>query len=256
MSAANAAAPERLPRGLLITFVLAVGAGLGLLGVAVKTAFTPRPTETDIAAGAWRMLERGNVTPLAKELSAVLADWPRLGDRTDEHPLLGQPAPDFALATAAGGAFRLSDALRDGPVVAVFYYGYYCDHCVSQLFALERERRYFDQLGAKIVAISADAPETTREQFARYRGKGGAFGFAVASDPDKRIAERYGCFRKYEPGPPAKTETQLHGTFVIDRQGIVRWAKTGPGPYANVRSLLGELAALRPGKPELLQPKP
>ncbi len=243
-----AAAP--LPRKYLVAFWVCLASALLMLAGAAKVLFNPPPREPDLAAGAWNLLEKSNVVPLTADLQAVLADWPRLADRTDEHPLLGKPAPDFALAAADGTQFRLADALRRGPVLVVFYYGYYCDHCVSQLFDLERHRRYFDELGARIVAISADPPEKTREQFAKYRTKGGAFGFAVAADPGNRISQQYGCFQPYEKGPPSKPEFQLHGSFLVDADGIVRWANSGPSPYTNVRTLLGELAQRRNGLPQ------
>ena len=45
----------------------------------------------------------------------------------------------------------------------VFYYGYHCNHCVKQLFGLHDDIERFRALGATVVAVSADLPETTRD---------------------------------------------------------------------------------------------
>ena len=127
----------------------------------------------------------------------------------------------------------------------VFYYGYYCDHCVAQLYAINQDLAYFRELGTQIAAVSADAPDETRAKFAEYKDKGGAFAFPVLSDPGNKVAELYGTFFPFQPGRP---ELQLHGTFLIDRKGIVRWANTGLSPYTNHRSLLGYLHRMQTQK--------
>jgi AhpC/TSA family len=38
---------------------------------------------------------------------------------------VGAEAPDFSLPMATGGTFTLADARKDGPVVLVFYRGYW-----------------------------------------------------------------------------------------------------------------------------------
>jgi peroxiredoxin len=93
-----------------------------------------------------------------------------------------------------------------------------------------------------VAAVSADSVEETRAKFAEYKDKGGAFAFPTLSDPGNKVAELYGCFHPFKPGRP---ELQLHGTFLIDKQGIVRFAHTGLSPYTNHRSLLGHLDRLR-----------
>ena len=52
-------------------------------------------------------------------------------------------------------------------MVLVFYYGYHCNHCVGQLFALHDDISKFRELGAEVVAVSADPPEWTRERWDR-----------------------------------------------------------------------------------------
>jgi peroxiredoxin Q/BCP len=238
--------PNRLPpipRAMVWGAAISFGMGLGLLLFAISLLFRPpAPPRVDIALRAKAMLERHNAFPLSEPLQKILTDWKTFADATQDHRLVGKPAPDFTLVASDGSNVTLKDLLAKGPVVLAFYYGYYCDHCVAQLYAINQDLAYFKELGATVVALSADRPEETRAKFAEYKDKGGAFAFPVLSDPENKIAERYDCFFPFKPGRP---ELQLHGTFLIDQKGIVRFAHTGLSPYTNHRSLLGFLGQMK-----------
>jgi peroxiredoxin Q/BCP len=243
MADVDPAPPPPLPKALLWGAAILFGMGLGLLMFAISLLFRPPPpAKEDVALRARAMLERHNAFPLSEPLQNILGEWKTFREESQSHSLVGKSAPDFSLTASDGRATTLKDLLRDGPLVLVFYYGYYCDHCVAQLFGINQDLAYFKELGANVAAISADPPEETRAKFDEYRDKGGAFAFPVLSDPGNKVAERYECFFPFKPGRP---ELQLHGTFLIDRQGIVRFANTGLSPYTNHRSLLGHIDRLR-----------
>ena len=217
-----------------------LAAGVGLLSWAAwrHTHQPTRPatgTEPDVAEAARGFLRERNVRSLSAPLSELLADTHAELEPTQEHPLLGQPAPDFELTDHGGRAWRLSERLGRGPVVLVFYYGYHCNHCVGQLFALHDDVARFRELGAEVVAVSADPPEWTRERFRQY----GAFAFPVLSDPGNTVAQAYGTYR---PASGKAREDLQHGTFVIGRDGRVQWAYRGNQPFTGNRTLLYELA--------------
>lgn len=202
----------------------------------------PRPpAQADLVEGVQRLLTRSKGAALSEPLAAILAARATWRTETQNDPLLGQPAPDFTLPDHRRRPVALRDLLAKGPVVVVFYYGYYCDHCVAQLYGLQEDRKYFDELGATVVAISADTPEETAAKFREYAAKGGEFGFPTLSDAGNRVAERYGTMLPQRDGRP---ESQLHGTFVLDAKGTVRWANVGPAPFVNNRGLLCEVAAV------------
>lgn len=222
--------------------LIGVGVGVGIVLVAATFAvyLQPRPPKEDLKAEAERYLRTHKGAPLSTPLAEMLADPDLYPVPTQEHPLVGKPAPNFRLRDHTG---RLVDfeATRDGkPAVLVFYLGYFCDHCVAQLFALDEDRHFFEELGASIVAVSPDVPETTREKFEEY----GAFGFPTLSDPRHDAAAMYGV---YDPGTGERDPYLLHGTFVIDGEGIVRWANLGEIPFLHDKTLLHELAELREG---------
>jgi peroxiredoxin len=197
---------------------------------AIKKARAERVAEE---AKAFVRREKGQ--PLSEPLRQLLADTAFTPQPTQEHPLLGRAVPDFGLGDDRGQTVSLGRLRREGPVVLVFYYGYSCSHCVAQLFGVDEDRRLFEELGARLVAVSADPPELTAEQCAAN----GHFGFPVLSDPDNRVAEAFGVYRRAAEGQPARL---LHATFLIDTDGRLLWAYRGPQPFLDNKTLLKEVA--------------
>jgi peroxiredoxin len=193
--------------------------------------------DPDLADAAREYLRGRDVKPLSGSLERLLSASPVELVPTQEHPLLGRRAPDIELADHHQGSWRLSERLKQGPVVVVFYYGYHCNHCVGQLFALHDDIDKFRELQAEVIAISADPPELTRHRFNQY----GEFAYPVLTDPGNRVAQAFGVHR---PASGKTPEELQHGTFVIGRDGRVHWAQHGGEPFTGNVTLLHELARL------------
>jgi peroxiredoxin len=233
---------ERRPL-LAVTLVLLVATAVALAG---WYAFAPRlvaPAADDIAQEAQAYLREKKPEPLAGPLPALLAEPKKPLVPSEPHALLNQFAPGFTLPDVDGKPTDLDDLLSRGPVVVVFYLGYQCNHCVSQLFDLNEDLAYFRELGATVVAVSPDKSEHTRERYKKY----GAFGFPVLSDADHAVARRYGVSR---PAVGELKAWEAHGTFVIGRDRYVHWAKTGDEPFTGNDTLLAELARLEGKTPK------
>ena len=82
---------------------------------------------------------------------------------------IGIQAPDFELSTADGRPRRVSEALRQGPVVLVFYKG----SCPTCQFTFPFIQQIYSKVGSTapwtLWGISEDDPEETRA-FARQHG--------------------------------------------------------------------------------------
>jgi len=221
---------------------LFVVAGVGFLSWSAWVAwFKPMPLAfTDgpnIAKEARAYLRERNIEPLSEPLAKLLAEIREDRIRSQPHPLLGKAAPAFALIDHKDAKWDLNERLKKGPVVLVFYYGYHCNHCVGQLFALQNDAAKFRELGAEIIAVSADPPELTRARFKQY----GEFAFPVLADPGNKIAQAYGV---YQPASGKTPENLQHGTFIIGRDGLVHWTQYGDEPFTGNRTLLYEIAKL------------
>jgi peroxiredoxin len=237
--------PSRPPQGrrfksgpTCIDFLLVMlVTGLGLLARRAVPAAPLACTQEEAAWPARDYLLRNQVTSPSGSLQEILAHPDVIPSH--HHPLLGRQAPDFALADLEGKVWNLSELQGGRPVVLIFYYGFHCIHCVRQLSEINRDLPLFRDVGARVVAISADPPELTRRQFQKY----GPFGFPVLSDPGNKVAKVYRVFRGAQDGTAA--DFLRHGTFVIDRAGTVQWVNVGDMPFRRNPALLCQLAPMK-----------
>lgn len=145
----------------------------------------------------------------------------------------GQQAPDFTLINQAGEKVTLSD-FRGRKVVLVFYPFAFSGICTGELCSLRDRRGEFDD-DTVMLGISVD-PKHALRVFSEQEG----FGFDLLSDfwPHGAVAQEYGVFL-----PELGFSTR--GTFVLDRDGIVRWAVVnGPGEARNPDDYREALASL------------
>lgn len=168
---------------------------------------------------------------LTEGLAQILSETTFIPTKSQDHPLLNQTAPEFALPDDSGKSKTLSELAKDRPLVVVFYLGYGCSHCVAQLIAIDKDLHYFRELDADVVAISADESTHTAEKFQEY----GRFHFPVLADVDNAVGQAWGV---YQPQTESQNEFAKHGTFIVDRRGKVIFAEVGSEPFLDNKSLL------------------
>lgn len=122
----------------------------------------------------------------------------------------GKRVIDFELLDETGAARRLSDFLRDGPVVLFFYPSAMTKGCTKQSCHFRDLATEFKQFGAQRVGISADAVEKQR-QFSDEHG----FDYPLLADTDMLVAEQFGVKRALGISLAKRT------TFVIDTDSTV-----------------------------------
>ena len=129
---------------------------------------------------------------------------------------VGKAAPDFSLegsdSTDEGRrTYSLSD-YRGQVVVLVFYPGDNTPVCTRQLNAYTDDIDRFEEVGAQVLALSPQSVVSHDE----FSCKHGGFGFPLLADVDKAVGEAYGIL-----GPLGFYRRSV---FVIDGEGVVRWA--------------------------------
>ena len=133
-------------------------------------------------------------------------------------PEVGDKAPDFTLPTDSwDSTVSLVDFTKDGPVALFFYPGDWSSVCTDQLGVVQAQMDRFDELGAKVVAVSADTPWSHRA-FAEQRG----IEFPLVSDLERSAIESYGV--RHAGGFSERAY------FVIDREGVIQAKKIEPTP--------------------------
>ncbi len=123
---------------------------------------------------------------------------------------VGDKAPDFTLPGTGDRSYSLSE-YRGHPVVLVFYPGDDSPVCTKQLNSYNNELDQFAEVGAQVLAISAQ-DIASHDKFA---GKYG-FRFPLLSDPDKTVAEAYGTV-----GPLGFPRRSV---FVVNGDGVITYA--------------------------------
>jgi peroxiredoxin len=154
-------------------------------------------------------------------------------------PRAWQPwsAPDWTLVDAAGRQRSLSN-FRGKPLVLLFVLGAGCLHCQAQLEAFAKERSRLADAGWDVVAISSDKSDGVKKSLASY--KPGPFPFLMLADPELKAFQSYRAYDDFE-------RIALHGTFLIDREGLVRWMDVGSEPFMDVPFVMAEFKRLLSG---------
>ena len=124
---------------------------------------------------------------------------------------VGDRAPDFTLPGTGGRTYSLAE-YRGKAVVLVFYPGDDTPVCTKQLNAYNDGLEQFSQLGAQVLAISAQDVDSHD----RFAAKHGGFEFPLLADTDKAVAARYGTL-----GPIGFPRRSV---FIVDGDGVVRYA--------------------------------
>ncbi|MFM7320218.1 MAG: redoxin domain-containing protein [Armatimonadota bacterium] len=152
-------------------------------------------------------------------------------------PLAWNPpvAPDFSLADGNGKPVRLAGARRGARgVLVLFFLGAACERCRKQLDAFAPHADAFAKLGIRTVAITTDDLAGAADT---RTAEGKPYPFPILADPRGRVFRRYGAWDDFEG-------MALHGAFLIDPAGRLRWQDTGAVPFADAPFLLGEARRL------------
>lgn len=146
----------------------------------------------------------------------------------------GDSAPGFTAQASLGGKvfnFTLSEALKHGPVVLYFYPAAFTSGCTLEAHYFAEAIDKFKQYRATVIGVSTDDIDTLKKfSVSECRGK-----FAVAADPDARIAKRYDSVLMWKSGWASRT------SYVIAPDGKIIYAYTAMSPDKHVDNTLNAL---------------
>ncbi len=127
---------------------------------------------------------------------------------------IGTAAPDFELNDQHGNKVSLSSFKGKKNVVLLFIPFAFTGTCTGELCAMRDDLSSFQNDNVELLAVSCDSMFTQRV-FAEKEG----YNFPVLADfwPHGAVAQAYGIFDEARG-------CALRGTFVIDKEGIVRWS--------------------------------
>ncbi|OLE16817.1 MAG: peroxiredoxin [Cyanobacteria bacterium 13_1_40CM_2_61_4] len=123
---------------------------------------------------------------------------------------VGDRAPDFTLESKTGEKVSLSQFYGQKNVVLYFYPKDETMGCTREACGFRDRYEAFADLGAEVVGVSSDSPESHRRFAEHHR-----LPFTLLSDPGKVVRKLYGVPSNmgFLPG---------RVTYVIDKSGAVR----------------------------------
>lgn len=192
----------------------------------------------------------GALATLAEELNGVfdpstrvvyerLIAWLRQGPVGRSAIREGDQFPDFMLPDHQGRLVTAVELLSQGPLVLSYFRGDWCPYCGLEMAAIEQLRAEIEAAGAQIVGVT---PETY--DFPKLAVESNRLGYRLLSDMDNGLALLLGLMFRL---PQEVIETYrrrgldlaarhgndgwmlpVPGSFVIDRNGVVRLAFVDP----------------------------
>lgn len=124
---------------------------------------------------------------------------------------IGAPVPAYAAVSLAGDSVSLAD--KRGKVVLLNVWATWCHPCRDEIPELQALHERYGARGLELVGVSVDtesADDAIRAFMRDFR-----MTYPVWRDPSERVSAQF-----HIVGVPA--------TFLIDREGVLRWRKTGP----------------------------
>jgi peroxiredoxin len=148
---------------------------------------------------------------------------------------IGDVAPDFELPDQHGTPVKLSSFRGAKNVVLVFYPLAFSPVCSGELCAIREDFPEVSRDDVELLTVSVDSFFSHRTWAEQEN-----FQFELLADfwPHGAVAKAYGVFDE-------DRGVALRGTFVIDKEGVVRWKVVNPIPQArDIADYQKALAAL------------
>lgn len=151
---------------------------------------------------------------------------------------IGQSAPDFTLYDSVKNKVTLSD-LRGQNVLLLFFPLAFTSTCTAELCSVRDNISFYNNVNSQVFGISVDSLHT----LAKYKAEQN-LNFTLLSDFNKDVSSMYDSL--YEMFGYNMKGVSKRSAFVIDKQGIVRYAEVleNAGEQPNFKNITLTLESL------------
>lgn len=173
--------------------------------------------------------------------------------------MVGDAAPEIVLVDQSGERFVLSDNLRNGPVVLVFYRGNWCPYCSRYLAELSDALSDIKSAGAQLVGVSPESEEQLAITHEELIGgmitllydqhdsimRSYDVAYEVADSYQEKLAEKKDISLT-EHNDQEVAVLPVAATYVINKDGMIayRHFDLDYSKRADIKEVLAALAAL------------
>ncbi len=168
---------------------------------------------------------------------------------------VGSIAPVFKAEDVSNSTFNLKEALKESPVVMIFYRGHWCPVCNKHLGSLQDSLKLIEASGARVIAVSPEKPEYLNKMADKIGAE-----FTLLYDDGYKIATAYNV--NFMPGTADKLiynfalgaklksthsdrsqQLPIPATYVISSRGRIIWRHFDPDYHkrASVRDIINAL---------------
>ena len=153
---------------------------------------------------------------------------------------VGAEVSMFTAQDQFGSNYQLSEALKKGPVVVLFYRGQWCPVCNKHLSELQDSLQLIYDKGATVIAISPERPENLKKTEEKTQAT-----FTLLYDKDYLIGNAFDVI--YKPGireingynnilhaqldksqSDSSSRLPVPATFIINTKGRIVWRQFNP----------------------------
>jgi peroxiredoxin len=106
---------------------------------------------------------------------------------------INSKAPDFKGTDQNGTELNLKDLRKQGPVVLVFYRGYWCPYCNKYLKTLEDSLEQIKEKGGQLIAITLEGDSGVAKTIEKTKAT-----YSVITDADSKIMKAYNVLYKVD----------------------------------------------------------
>jgi len=99
---------------------------------------------------------------------------------------INSKAPEFKGKDQNGNEIVLKDLRKKGPVVIIFYRGYWCPYCNKELQKLEDSLQLIKEKGAQLIAITPEKQEGVAKTIERTKAS-----YPIITDEELKIMKAY-----------------------------------------------------------------
>ena len=155
---------------------------------------------------------------------------------------VGSKAPDFTLKSKNATGLvdvKLSDNFGSKNTVLLFFPAAFTGVCTKEMCDVTAGLGQYASLNAAVIGVSIDTP-FAQEAWAKQE----KIGFTLASDLNKKVIKDYDVVF---PNLAGIGDTAARAAFVIDKEGVIRYAEQTPTPkeVPNFTALQSTLSGLK-----------
>ncbi len=134
---------------------------------------------------------------------------------------VGQKAPNFKLVGTDLQPVTL-DAFAGKNLILHFFPLAFSNTCTAQMCTARDDQNKYNEFDAEILGVSVDSPFVLRKF-----GEENSLNFPLASDYNREVSKTYDVL--YEDDFVGMTHFSKRAAFVIDQNGIIRYAEVTDG---------------------------